>query len=820
MANLAADLVQPIREGTFPNSPSVLSADVDSTVIESLLESIQSARAELSAEIREAGRPFAAGVDDWIAKAKKVQADIAQCRQDAQNIVQEHDRLSETRAEAAEHKRKAALLSNEINFNESLQKQLQSISNVYERLKTAETMLADDNLLELAHVLRDVLDQTTRLQGPRARTVIAEYSNDLHARTRRRLETILLDRITVAHQTGQLRLDIQTTPTFNLSGTDLMIALDALDAADGVCETVADRLDAVIAYSLSVRKSRLLTAHQIEEQSLSVTTGSSHPPVQQILSFSSDLVSFLHASLPEALFKQVSEHLGARLSALLVTDWLTPAIPSNLDELSRLDALGADVAGLIKTMEQCGWPNSDNLRQWTRQAPRMWIGKRKADALDAVRRAFVISSGNLHQVERVERQTVQHRSNETTEPPQDASDDWNTGWDDDEKAPDEPKNDADDDTSGWGFDDDAEDEQNQPANGRDTNKPVDDQDPEDAWGWDEDDAEKTQDGTGNGTTQKSQPNGGQQNVSGPEEMVLTEFYSITDIPDYVLEGIGRDIQDGLRLREEDHASLKDVPASSGLFALPSLSLAMFRATAATYYAKRPQLGNMNLYNDALYIADKMRQMNVPTGMKDVEADCVAMARFARSAYAREREMQQTILSDLLDGVQGFTIPYTEQIEDAVAATCDRLRQVYAEWKPILSTSHLMQSIGSLLASVLGKVITEIEEIDDISEAQSQRLGKFCAQLAELEDLFLTTPPDGGEPFAATALYTSNWLRFQYLTQILEASLADIKFLWTEGELSLEFSAEEVIDLIKALFAESSHRRSAIAAIRGHRSSGL
>lgn len=65
----------------------------------------------------------------------------------------------------------------------------------------------------------------------------------------------------------------------------------------------------------------------------------------------------------------------------------------------------------------------------------------------------------------------------------------------------------------------------------------------------------------------------------------------------------------------------------------------------------------------------------------------------------------------------------------------------------------------------------------------------------------------------TAVYVRNWLRFQYLINILESSLADIKFLWLESELRLEFSPEEVIDLIKALFAESDYRRKAIAEIQ-------
>ena len=138
----------------------------------------------------------------------------------------------------------------------------------------------------------------------------------------------------------------------------------------------------------------------------------------------------------------------------------------------------------------------------------------------------------------------------------------------------------------------------------------------------------------------------------------------------------------------------------------------------------------------------------------------------------------------------------------------------------------MQTLGSLVTMVISKVISSIEEMDDISEPESQRLTAFCQQIGTLEDLFLSNPPTTSgteqenqqEAVPMTAVYVANWLRFQYLINILESSLVDIKFLWTEGELSLEFSADEVVDLIKALFAESAHRRSAIAAIKGSRRS--
>ena len=65
----------------------------------------------------------------------------------------------------------------------------------------------------------------------------------------------------------------------------------------------------------------------------------------------------------------------------------------------------------------------------------------------------------------------------------------------------------------------------------------------------------------------------------------------------------------------------------------------------------------------------------------------------------------------------------------------------------------------------------------------------------------------------TAVYTPGWIRFQYLINMLDGSLADIRYLWSEGELRLELTADEVVDLIQALFADSEHRRRTIAEIK-------
>ena len=267
------------------------------------------------------------------------------------------------------------------------------------------------------------------------------------------------------------------------------------------------------------------------------------------------------------------------------------------------------------------------------------------------------------------------------------------------------------------------------------------------------------------------------------------------------------------------------PAADGLFALPGLLLSMYRACAPNFYQKNIS-GNMFLYNDGLYMAEKLRSFAEHQARHsenlEIEADTSALELFGKRAYGKEMESQRTVLGDLLDGAQGFANctehPFAQGCDLAVSSTVDRLREVHRQWKPVLSRSALLQSIGSLLSTVINKIILDIEDMSDISEPESQHLTSFCERISALEDLFLPDQPaeldiQAEAPMPRTAVYTPHWLKFRYLANILESSLVDIKYLWTEAELSLEFSADEVIDLIEALFADSEHRRRAIGEIR-------
>ena len=158
------------------------------------------------------------------------------------------------------------------------------------------------------------------------------------------------------------------------------------------------------------------------------------------------------------------------------------------------------------------------------------------------------------------------------------------------------------------------------------------------------------------------------------------------------------------------------------------------------------------------------------------------------------------------------MPFATVCDDAIATTIDRIGDVKRQWQNILSHSALLQSLGSLVSAVLAKFINDVEELSDIAADESRKLHSYCVSLATLSQHF-QTQDDIEESRDMVSIYTPNWFKFQYLSEILDSSLADIKYFWTDGGLKLEMEADEVVNLIEALFAPSDHRRRAIAEIK-------
>ena len=230
---------------------------------------------------------------------------------------------------------------------------------------------------------------------------------------------------------------------------------------------------------------------------------------------------------------------------------------------------------------------------------------------------------------------------------------------------------------------------------------------------------------------------------------------------------------------------------------------------------------MLLFNDITRLVECLQslQQNLDSGTTAklrLDGETKALAGFGRRAYEREMESQRLIVKDMLDTAQGFancaSPTFALECERAINMTVDRIRALHDQWKDILAPSVLLQSLGSLCSTIFGKLIVDIEDMSDISEDESKKLKQYCDEISKVKEIFIAEA-QGNDSGDMTAVFVSNWFKFQYLAEILESSLADIKYLWTEGELRLEFEADEIVDLVEALFAESDYRRKAVNEIK-------
>lgn len=133
-----------------------------------------------------------------------------------------------------------------------------------------------------------------------------------------------------------------------------------------------------------------------------------------------------------------------------------------------------------------------------------------------------------------------------------------------------------------------------------------------------------------------------------------------------------------------------------------------------------------------------------------------------------------------------------------------------------------------MEAALSRILGDILALEDITEVESHRLSELCHILNALEGLFVEDP----EQPSFVVSHVPSWLKFSYLSELLvrglvstalvvthcflqEASIADISYLFEEGAL-VDFEIEELVKLVKALFADTPLRANTINKLQhGH-----
>ncbi|PLB34411.1 uncharacterized protein BDW47DRAFT_77880 [Aspergillus candidus] len=803
-----------VADGTYPASEQVIAAEFPASALSNELELLAKARVQVEAEISSLSRGNDFDADGWISQAKQLHADIERSRVTAREIVAQHENSKPLQMKVEDAAAKVGLVETEIVFNEAVTRALEEVQRLYQQLEAGRGTLREGRVMKAIDTLEEVersVNQDRLFSNTNVMHVLFENVAELRREIIVSLHTRWAEQLNVDKK--QRKLEVVDNNENSLGETiSALSRLNLLAAANDKFQN--DLISAVVEPILVPGRDGYSRALQVNNSSLQVGPEPSEATVSEVLDRVATVLDFLRQCLPSTVVDPFSANFIPTLSSKVIASWLSSAIPTDLTGLGDFERMLDDVLGLAKKIESLGWQGQEELVSWVNQAPRLWLARRRVDSLDQVRKVLAASQGTTQQVERVEKEQVSQEDDVLLEKP--PSDDWDAEWDDDEddsKAPKASAQDDEEDVSAWGLDDDTKEEADAAA---------DDDDEADAWGWGDEDQEEAPEDPPHKESSATNPANGKQSApssNSPKEITLREVYTVTDIPSSILRIVLQQVQDAEAISQPTHSHPRVVSSGAGLLALPTLVLAMFKATASSFYGMKLSSGQMYLYNDSLYLADQIRGIVEEHQLTRLEPDIEALAKFGKFAYTKEMQTQRTIVTDLLDGAQGFgqcsEQPFLGECENAVSAAVDRIRDVYTEWQPILSHSALLQSIGSLVSTIINKMIIDIEDLGDISEPQSQRLVEFCSRVSQLEDLFVPRSSNHGEQEAVpmTAVYVRNWLKFQYLVNILESSLADIKFLWVEGELRLEFSPDEVVDLIEALFAESDYRRKAIAEIR-------
>ena len=146
-------------------------------------------------------------------------------------------------------------------------------------------------------------------------------------------------------------------------------------------------------------------------------------------------------------------------------------------------------------------------------------------------------------------------------------------------------------------------------------------------------------------------------------------------------------------------------------------------------------------------------------------------------------------------------------EQGVKQVIHTLTHLHRVWSAVLPTNVFLKCLGTLLNTVMEELIQIVTSLEDISADAGEQLVSMLKQLSNKSPaLFEPEEPKR---------YVKKWLKFKELIFILGASLREIEESWGggKGRLSSEFPAEQVKQLIRALFQNTERRAAVLAKIK-------
>ncbi|KAI9440570.1 hypothetical protein H4582DRAFT_1937820 [Lactarius indigo] len=239
---------------------------------------------------------------------------------------------------------------------------------------------------------------------------------------------------------------------------------------------------------------------------------------------------------------------------------------------------------------------------------------------------------------------------------------------------------------------------------------------------------------------------------------------------------------------------------------------LFRALYTAKFDQQPsELKTMVFANDCVYARGRVLRAaeQCPNGVKDGLLETAdSLDSLGRKWFKRSVEMQQDLVESHLKRAEGFIGTADQERFDECEEACAKVAK---HWVGVLSKTKYFDALGSLVNFSLMRILGDILALPDITEVESHRLSELCRILHALEGLFIEDPE---QPSFVVACVPA-WLKFSYLSELLEASLPDISYLFDEGAL-VDYETEELVKLVRALFADSPRRANMVnKLVAGH-----